>query len=83
MVGKHIRRSFVECVRESRSMAGSVMRVLVVEDDIKIASFVANGLREAGFSVDTTADGEQALHLALLVPYNAAGWISCCRRAMG
>jgi DNA-binding response OmpR family regulator len=72
MVGKHIRRSFVECVRESRSMAGSVMRVLVVEDDIKIASFVANGLREAGFSVDNTADGEQALHLALSVPYNAA-----------
>ena len=33
------------------------MRVLVVEDDAKIASFVSKGLKQAGFSVDTTSDG--------------------------
>ena len=48
------------------------MRILLVEDDEKIAAFVANGLREAGFAVDCTEDGEQALHMALAVSYDAA-----------
>ncbi|HDY71165.1 MAG TPA: response regulator transcription factor, partial [Nitrospirae bacterium] len=34
------------------------MRILVVEDDVKIASFVVKGLREAGFAVDHAANGE-------------------------
>lgn len=48
------------------------MRVLVVEDDKKIASFIAKGLREAGFAVDVGADGEDGLHLALSDVYSAA-----------
>jgi two-component system OmpR family response regulator len=48
------------------------MRVLVVEDDPKIASFVVNGLRQAGFAVDRAADGEEALALALATPFDAA-----------
>src|ERR1700720_771375 len=48
------------------------MRILVVEDDKKIASFVQNGLREAGFAVDYAANGAEGLHLALTVPYDAA-----------
>lgn len=48
------------------------MRVLLVEDDSKIAAFVEKGLREAGFAVDCAADGEQALHLAQVVVYDAA-----------
>jgi two-component system OmpR family response regulator len=48
------------------------MRILVVEDDKKIASFVQNGLRQAGFAVDGAADGAEGLHLALTVPYDAA-----------
>jgi two-component system OmpR family response regulator len=48
------------------------MRILVVEDDKKIASFVQNGLREAGFAVDHAANGAEGLHLALTVPYDAA-----------
>jgi len=48
------------------------MRVLVVEDDPKIASFVVNGLRQAGFAVDRASDGEEALALALATPYDAA-----------
>ena len=48
------------------------MRVLVVEDDQKIASFVVQGLREAGFAVDQTADGGEGLHLACTMPYDAA-----------
>ena len=48
------------------------MRVLVVEDDRKIASFVVQGLCEAGFAVDQTADGAEGLHLACTTPYDAA-----------
>jgi two-component system OmpR family response regulator len=49
-----------------------VMRVLVVEDDPKIASFVVNGLKQGGFAVDHRADGEEGLLLARAAPYDAA-----------
>lgn len=48
------------------------MRVLVVEDDAKIASFVANGLREAGYAVDVAEDGTEGHFLAITEPYDAA-----------
>jgi len=48
------------------------MRILLVEDDLKIASFIVNGLKEAGFAVDHARDGEDGLHLALNEPYDAA-----------
>lgn len=48
------------------------MRLLVVEDDKKIASFLEKGLHEAGFSVDVCHDGEQGLALALSEPYDVA-----------
>ena len=48
------------------------MRLLVVEDDPRIADFVASGLRRAGYAVDHVADGEAALHQALAVDYDAA-----------
>lgn len=48
------------------------MRILVVEDDNKIASFIRMGLRQAGFTVDHAADGEEGLDLALHGGYDAA-----------
>lgn len=48
------------------------MRLLVVEDDSKIAAFVVKGLKEAGYAVDRCADGEEALILAESTPYDAA-----------
>ncbi len=48
------------------------MRILLVEDDIKIASFILKGLKAAGFAVDHAVDGEQGLHLALTEPYDGA-----------
>src|SRR6185295_17649040 len=50
----------------------SPMRILVVEDDKKIASFVVNGLRQSGYAVDHCGDGEEALSLAGETPYDAA-----------
>ena len=48
------------------------MRVLLVEDDIKIASFIVKGLRSAGYAEDHAPDGEEGLRLALTEPYDAA-----------
>jgi DNA-binding response OmpR family regulator len=48
------------------------MRVLVVEDDRKIATFVADGLKQAGYAVDVAPDGTEGLHLATTTNYDAA-----------
>ena len=48
------------------------MRILLVEDDVKIASFIVKGLRAAGFAVDHAPDGENGLHMALTEPYDTA-----------
>jgi two-component system, OmpR family, response regulator len=48
------------------------LRLLIVEDDEKIASFIVKGLKQEGFAVDRAADGEDGLHLALTEPYDAA-----------
>jgi two-component system OmpR family response regulator len=48
------------------------MRILLVEDDVKIASFVEKGLQAAGYAVDHAVDGVTGLHLALTEPYDAA-----------
>ena len=50
---------------------GEDMRILVVEDDEKIASFVVKGLKQSGYAVDHSADGERALGLAQAVAYDA------------
>jgi two-component system, OmpR family, copper resistance phosphate regulon response regulator CusR len=41
------------------------VRILVIEDEKKTASFVERGLREGGFVVDVANDGEEGLQLAL------------------
>ena len=46
------------------------MRVLVIEDDPQIASFVTTGLKQAGFAVDHAVDGDEGLQLALTEPYD-------------
>jgi two-component system OmpR family response regulator len=48
------------------------MRILVVEDDAKIASFVVNGLKQNGFAVDRCANGEDAHIHATTTAYDAA-----------
>ena len=45
------------------------MRILVVEDDVKSAAYLKKGLSENNFVVDIANDGETALSLAQLHPY--------------
>lgn len=46
------------------------MRLLLVEDDVKIAAFIIKGLRSAGYAVDHVVDGDAGLDLALAEPYD-------------
>ena len=48
------------------------MRILVVEDDPKIASFIVNGLKQSGFAVDHCGDGEEGLFRAQTITYDVA-----------
>lgn len=48
------------------------MRILVIEDDEKIGSFIRKGLREAGLTVDLAADGRKGLTLFLDNTYDTA-----------
>jgi two-component system copper resistance phosphate regulon response regulator CusR len=47
------------------------MRILVAEDETKVAAHIRNGLQEAGYAVDVAADGAEALWLADNHPYDA------------
>jgi len=48
------------------------MKILLVEDDAKIASFVAKGLREATYTVDISDNGEEGCELGQKNSYDAA-----------
>jgi heavy metal response regulator len=47
------------------------MRVLVIEDEKKVADFISNGLAEEGYAVDVAHDGDQGYFLATTNEYDA------------
>jgi DNA-binding response OmpR family regulator len=46
------------------------MRILVVEDDRKVAGFIELGLREEGYAVDVARDGDEATRVAHVADYD-------------
>jgi len=48
------------------------MRILLVEDDEKIATFIQKGLRQSGYAVDWVTSGEEGYAYARVTPYDAA-----------
>lgn len=68
------------CTRRRAAVASKIsrfrgimhMRILLIEDDEKIASFISKGLREAGFAVDHVIDGTDGMNLALSGNYDCA-----------
>jgi len=46
------------------------VRVLLVEDELRVAGFIAKGLREQAYAVDIAGDGEQALYQAAVNTYD-------------
>lgn len=47
------------------------MRILVVEDEQKVASFIKKGLQEEGYAVDVAADGLEGLSMLEMNVYDA------------
>ena len=47
------------------------MRLLIVEDDLEAAAYMAKGLKESGYVVDHVADGREALYRVAAEPYDA------------
>jgi len=47
------------------------VRILVVEDESKLADLLARGLREEGHAADVATEGEQALWMAQAAPFDA------------
>jgi two-component system copper resistance phosphate regulon response regulator CusR len=46
------------------------VRILLVEDETRVAGFIAKGLREQAYAVDIASDGEQALYQAAVNQYD-------------
>ncbi len=46
------------------------MRILIVEDEKKIAGFIKRGLKEEGYAVDVAADGDEGYELASVNDYD-------------
>jgi DNA-binding response OmpR family regulator len=46
------------------------MKILVVEDDRKVAGFIEQGLKEEGYAVDVAPDGDEATMLAHVYEYD-------------
>jgi len=46
------------------------MRILLVEDDSSVASFIARGLQEEQYAVDIARDGEEGFLMADSIPYD-------------
>jgi two-component system copper resistance phosphate regulon response regulator CusR len=46
------------------------MRVLLIEDEPRVAHFIARGLREQSYAVDIARDGDEAIYLAIINEYD-------------
>ena len=55
---------------ERENGENAVMRILVVEDELKMAELLGRGLREEGHAVDVTGSGEDALWMVQATPYD-------------
>lgn len=58
--------------RAADEIRSAFMRILVAEDDAKLRAHLASALREAGYVVDETGDGEEAIWLTKEHRYDAA-----------
>lgn len=60
----------INCTKDFLLQWEFYMRVLLVEDDVRIANFVSKGLRENSYAVDVANDGEQGLYQTSINDYD-------------
>ena len=53
-----------------RQVVHHAMRILVVEDEKKVASFIKKGLQQEGYAADTVYDGQEAIQNATTFDYD-------------
>ena len=58
------------CRLSGTEQTGDRMRVLIVEDELKLAAYVKRGLEREGYAVDIANDGERGLWLGSNEPYD-------------
>lgn len=46
------------------------MKILIIEDDVKISNFIKKGLEEEFYTIDTSFDGQEGLYLAQIYNYD-------------
>jgi DNA-binding response OmpR family regulator len=63
VTGPTVPRPFLQGFSQCKGVPS--MRILVVEDEFKVASFIKKGLEEEGYAVDLAADGQEGLLLGL------------------
>ena len=56
------------------------MRILVVEDEKKLATYIKKGLEENHFAVDVSFDGEEGLLYLMRMSTTSLSWTSCFQR---
>src|SRR6266511_3579062 len=74
VVPRRWRRTAWQVAHIVSTSAGGIlqgMRVLVVEDEARLALLLKRGLEEEGYAVDVTGDGAEALWLATEADYDA------------
>lgn len=57
-------------IAENEARETGLVKILIVEDEIKTGDYLRMGLQEAGFNVDLARDGKDGLHLALTGEYD-------------
>ncbi len=62
-------------------LVNTPMKVLVVEDETRIAQFIEMGLREQGWMVDVQHRGDEAMTALESRVYVSSSWTSCCPAA--
>jgi heavy metal response regulator len=68
MIVARLRRSLL--LPKTTSKKENTMRILVVEDEKKVASFIKRGLEEESFTVEVAHDGEEGLYMGETNPYD-------------
>ena len=72
-VSREFRRYFrSSCIHVHWRHTRGTVRILLVEDEPRVAGFIAKGLREQAYAVDVAPDGEEALYFAECQPIRLA-----------